>query len=206
MKKLLLPSIGFMLFISCSQPEPESQAVRAGNPVIEGWYADPEGIVFNNEYWIFPTYSDHYGEPDTSSVFTEEQLAARSQAINEQYLIQTFFDAFSSKDLVNWEKHSHVLDIKDVKWASYSMWAPSIIQANDQYYLFFSANDIQSNEEYGGIGVAVADQPEGPYKDALGEPLIDEFHNGAQPMISLYLKITTDSFICIMAVGATATW
>lgn len=188
MKKFFLFSIISVLFISCSQTESESQTVRAGNPVIEGWYADPEGIIFDNEYWIFPTYSDHYGEPDTSSVFTEEQLAARSQAINEQYLIQTFFDAFSSKDLVNWEKHSHVLDIKDVKWASYSMWAPSIIQANDQYYLFFSANDIQSNEEYGGIGVAVADQPEGPYKDALGEPLISEFHNGAQPIDQFVFK------------------
>ncbi|MEX2656983.1 MAG: hypothetical protein WD272_05665 [Balneolales bacterium] len=73
---------------------------------IEGWYADPEGIIFNNEYWILPTYSDHYGEPDTSSVFTERQLEARSQAINEQYLIQTFFDVFSSNDLVNWEIHS----------------------------------------------------------------------------------------------------
>lgn len=112
MKKLPLFSIVLVLFISCSQTEPESQSVRAGNPVIEGWYADPEGIIYNNEYWIFPTYSDHYGEPDTSSVFTERQLAARSQAINEQYLIQTFFDAFSSKDLVNWEKHSHVFRYK----------------------------------------------------------------------------------------------
>lgn len=186
MKRIFLISIAPILFISCSQSEPESRADRAGNPEIEGWYADPEGIIFDNEYWIFPTYSDHYGEPDTSSVFTDRQLAARSKAINDQYLIQTFFDAFSSKDLVNWEKHPHVLDIKDVEWASYSMWAPSIIQANDLYYLFFSANDIQSNEEYGGIGVAVADQPEGPYKDALGEPLISEFHNGAKQSISLY--------------------
>jgi len=33
-----------------------------------------------------------------------------------------------------------------------------------------------------GIGVAVADRPEGPFVDALGRPLIDKFRNGAQPI------------------------
>ena len=27
----------------------------SGNPIFEGWYADPEGIVFGDEYWIYPT-------------------------------------------------------------------------------------------------------------------------------------------------------
>ena len=180
MKYLFLAVVLVIGLNACQRSATSEQ--YAGNPVLEGWYADPEGIIFDDEYWIFPTYSDHFGEPDTSTAFTGEQLAVRAQAINEQYLIQTFFDAFSSKDLVNWQKHSHVLDVKDVKWASYSMWAPSIIKQNDKYYLFFGANDIQSNDEYGGIGVAVSDTPEGPYKDALGKPLINEFHNGAQPI------------------------
>lgn len=62
------------------------------------------------------------------------------------------------------------------------MWAPSVIFNNNAYYLFFGANDIQSNNEYGGIGVAIAEKPEGPYRDYLGKPLIDRFHNGAQPI------------------------
>ncbi len=62
------------------------------------------------------------------------------------------------------------------------MWAPSVIQHKGKYWLFFGANDIQNDQEYGGIGVAVADKPEGPYKDHLGKPLIDRFHNGAQPI------------------------
>jgi beta-xylosidase len=48
--------------------------------------------------------------------------------------------------------------------------------------LFFGANDIQNNNVYGGIGVAVADKPQGPFKDLLGKPLLDKFHNGAQPI------------------------
>jgi beta-xylosidase len=62
------------------------------------------------------------------------------------------------------------------------MWAPSVIERNGKYFLFFGANDIQSDDETGGIGVAVADSPEGPYRDYLGRPLIDKFHNGAQPI------------------------
>jgi beta-xylosidase len=48
--------------------------------------------------------------------------------------------------------------------------------------LFFGANDIQNDKEEGGIGVAVSDKPGGPFKDLLGKPLIDKFHNGAQPI------------------------
>ncbi len=68
------------------------------------------------------------------------------------------------------------------------MWAPSIIEKDKKYYLFFAANDIQSDKEKGGIGVAVANKPEGPYKDYLGKPLIDKFHNGAQPIDQFIFK------------------
>ena len=127
------------------------------NPVFPGWYADPEGIIMDDEYWIFPTYSAPYDK-------------------------QVHFDAFSSPDLVNWTKHERIIDTTVIKWAHRAIWAPSIIKKEDQYFLFFGANDIQSNEEYGGIGVAVSDRPQGPYKDHLGKPLVDKFHNGAQPI------------------------
>lgn len=179
----------FLTIVSCNHKSKiEEDKVIAGNPVFPGWYADPEGILFGDEYWIYPTYSDDYKTPDISTDFSEEQLEAQKNTINPQYLKQTFFNAFSSKDLVEWEKHAHVLDIKDVSWAAYSMWAPSIIAANNKYYLFFSANDIQSNEEQGGIGVATADNPQGPFTDAIGKPLINAFHNGAQPIDQFVFK------------------
>lgn len=126
------------------------------NPVFPGWYADPEAIVYNNEYWIFPTYSAEYKD-------------------------QIFFDAFSSTDLVNWTKHERIIDNDEVKWAHQAMWAPSVIEKDGKYYFFFGANDVHEGE-IGGIGVAVADRPEGPYKDLLGKPLINEIVNGAQPI------------------------
>jgi beta-xylosidase len=91
-------------------------------------------------------------------------------------------DAFSSHDLLTWTKHPKILDMADVAWAKRAMWAPSIVEKDGWYYLFFGANDIQNDQQVGGIGVARARTPEGPFKDYLGKPLIDRFHNGAQPI------------------------
>lgn len=155
----------------------------AENPVVPGWYADPEIRVFGDRYWIYPTYSDHTETPDVSEHFSEKQQELRKQQmVRPSYAIQTFFNAFSSPDLVNWTKHSHVLDVENVEWAAYAVWAPSAIEKDGKYYLFFGANDIQSDDQLGGIGVAVSDSPAGPFKDAIGKPLIGKFHNGAQPI------------------------
>jgi len=67
------------------------------------------------------------------------------------------------------------------------MWAPAIVHKDNKYYFFFGANDVHENE-IGGIGVAVADKPEGPFKDYLGKPLIGEIKNGAQPIDQFVFK------------------
>jgi len=135
----------------------------SGNPIFPGWYADPEGAVFENKFWVYPTYSAKYEE-------------------------QVFMDAFSSTDLVNWDKHERVVDTANFKWAKKAVWAPSVIKKDNKYYLLFGANDIQSDQETGGIGIGVSDQPEGPFKDYLGKPLVDKFYNGAQPIDQFIFK------------------
>ena len=140
-----------------AQSGEEVQKKRSGNPIFPGWYADPEGVVLDGKFWIYPTYSAPYDE-------------------------QTFMDAYSSPDLVHWTKHPRVLSKENIPWLRRALWAPAVIEANDRYYLFFGGNDIQNNSEIGGIGVAVADNPAGPFKDVLGKPLIDKIVNGAQPI------------------------
>ena len=46
----------------------------------------------------------------------------------------------------------------------------------------------------GGIGVAVADKPEGPYRDLIGRPLIQNIVNGAQPIDQFVFKDTDGTF------------
>ena len=152
MKRILL----ITLAICCLTQAEAKKKKTSGNPIFTGWYADPEGAVMDGRYWVFPTYSAPYDQ-------------------------QTFFDAFSSRDLVTWTKHERVLEQKNIPWLRRALWAPAIIAANDKYYLFFGGNDVHEGE-VGGIGVAVSDRPEGPYVDALGKPLINEIVNGAQPI------------------------
>ena len=77
----------------------------SGNPIFEGDYADPEGIVFGKTYWIYPTYSAAY----------EDQL---------------FFDCFSSKDLVTWTKHERIIDNSRISWLRQALWAPAAVEKN----------------------------------------------------------------------------
>ncbi len=178
---VLAVALGAMDATVAQRPDPSLKAQgQSGNPVFEGWYADPEAIVFGDEYWVYPTWSDDYPTPQP---LDESRLTARQKrSINRQYLKQTFMDAFSSNDLVHWTKHPRILDVANIPWAEFALWAPSAVRANGRYYLFFAANDIQSDQEEGGIGVAVADRPAGPFRDALGKPLIGRFQNGAQPI------------------------
>lgn len=155
----------------------------SGNPILEGRYADPEVAIYDSLYWIFPTGS---GRPNNPG-----------------------FDAFSSPNLVTWTKHERILDSSRVKWIKKSLWAPATVKKDGKYYLFFSSNDIQSPFSQwwdpekdvvgavGGIGVAVADKPDGPYKDLLGEPLINEFYNKAQPIDQFVFKYTDGNYYIV---------
>ncbi|MFN8305326.1 MAG: glycoside hydrolase family 43 protein [Ferruginibacter sp.] len=159
MKNLLFLLLLCSLELSAQKPD----SLHAGNPLFPGWYADPEVAVFGKKFWIYPTYSAPYSK-------------------------QVFFDAFSSPDLLHWTKHERILDTSSIRWAKRALWAPSVIEHQGKYYFFFGANDIQNNQQYGGIGVAVADNPAGPFRDHIGKPLVPAFYNGAQPIDQFAFK------------------
>ncbi|MGC0406190.1 beta-xylosidase [Streptomyces sp. SAI-126] len=77
----------------------------------------------------------------------------------------TQFKAYSSTDLVHWKDHGVILDLgPDISWADSRAWAPTIAEKDGKYYFYFCAD--------ANIGVAVSDSPTGPFKDALGQPLL----------------------------------
>lgn len=124
----------------------------SNNPIFSGWYADPEIHVFEGRYYVYPTYSAAYEK-------------------------QTFYEAFSSPDLIHWHREGRILDFKDIPWSTNrAAWAPSVIYRDGTYFMYFSAGDGA------GIGVATSKHPGGPFTDALGKPLIKEYINGAQPI------------------------
>jgi beta-xylosidase len=167
--KIFLYVLWAILIISCKPKPTEKTEQFSGNPLFEGWYADPEAIIYGDTYWIYPTYSDKFHR-------------------------QVFMDCFSSPDLVNWTKHERIIDTAEVAWADSAMWAPGVIENKGKYFLFFAANDVHEGE-VGGIGVAVADQPQGPFKDLLSKPLIQDIVNGAQPIDQFIFKDKDGSFL-----------
>ncbi|WP_326553836.1 family 43 glycosylhydrolase [Micromonospora sp. NBC_01813] len=117
-------------------------------PAIAGLFADPHLTTFNGRYYLYPT-TDGYAGWGT-----------------------TYYKAFSSTDLVNWTDHGVILDHgPDVTWADDSAWAPAVASRDGRYYLYFSGG-AASGDTVKHLGVAVADSPVGPFRDALGRPLI----------------------------------
>lgn len=118
------------------------------NPVLEGYYADPD-IIYSHKhkkYYMYPT-SD--GVTDWKG---------------------TYFETFSSDNLVDWKNEGVILDLKkDVSWADKMAWAPCIIEKKTlfgyKYYYYFTAEAF--------IGVAVSKNPTGPFKDS-GKRIIDK--------------------------------
>lgn len=125
--------------------EPWARAQEADRPTprpaLPGVNADPHLAVFGDVFFLYPTTDGSDGWRSTS------------------------FQAWSSRDLVNWKNEGVILDLpRDLGWATVHSWAPAIARKGGKYYFYYSA---QQN-----VGVAVADNPRGPFKDPLGKPLV----------------------------------
>jgi len=127
------------------------------NPIVDGWYADPDAPKFGDSYWIYATVSIAFDD-------------------------QTWFDAFESTDLATWTKHERVFTADNSNWAVNWFWAPCTVERDGKYYFYYTANNPGDNEGSAGVGVAVADSPGGPFTDLIDHPVIDKHINGGVAM------------------------
>jgi arabinoxylan arabinofuranohydrolase len=118
----------------------------AENPIISHKYtADPSAMVYNGRVYVY---------------------CSSDEDNNNGYQIYKY-TLISSDDMVNWTDHGEVFNVKSVaSWASMA-YAPTCVYRNNKFYLYFP----NSGEN---IGVAVADKPEGPFKDPLGKSLVNK--------------------------------
>ncbi|WP_233268777.1 family 43 glycosylhydrolase [Mucilaginibacter lacusdianchii] len=122
--------------------------IKAQNPIIQTIYtADPAPMVFKDTLFL---YAGH--DEDKSTWFT----------MNDWH-------AYSTTDMVNWTDRGMALSLKTFSWASKDAWAGQCIPRNGKFYWY-----VPVNAKNGGmsIWVAVSDSPTGPFKDALGKPMI----------------------------------
>ncbi len=120
----------------------------AQNPIVQTHYSpDPAPMVYKGKVYVYtgddiPGYDFYY---------------------------MTKWRVFSSADMVNWTDHGSPISLESFTWARDRAWASQCIERNGKFYWYICAQTVDNNMS---IGVAVADKPDGPFKDALGKPLI----------------------------------
>lgn len=124
----------------------------AQNPFIQDQFtADPSARVFNGRVYVYPSHD----------ILAEEGKGRPGWFCMEDYHV------FSSPNLVDWTDHGVIVSQNNVDWVdstSYSMWAPDCIERNGTYYFYFPSRQKDADPRRGfTIGVAVADNPEGPF-------------------------------------------
>jgi len=132
----------------------------ADNPVVQTKFtADPAPLVVGDTVYLFTSHD----EDDAHGFHMLNWLG------------------YSSKDMVNWTDHGVVASLATFPWAvqNNDAWAPQVVERDRKFYLYvpISVSGWPKNV----IAVAVADNPLGPFKDALGRPLIEKGNGYIDP-------------------------
>jgi len=134
------------LAFACLQP------ALAQNPFITNHFtADPTARVFNDRVYVYPSHD----------------IRATPGHGRAGWFVMEDYHVFSSANLTDWTDHGVIVTQNKVPWVqpdSYSMWAPDCVFRNGKYYFYFpsTARDTTGGKGF-TIGVAVADQPTGPF-------------------------------------------
>ena len=142
-----------------------ASVAQAQNPIIRDQFtADPTARVFNNKVYLYPSH---------------DIVPPAGQ--RQDWFCMEDYHVFSSENLTDWTDHGIIVTQNKVPWVrpdSYSMWAPDCVERNGKYYFYFPS---APRDGMGfGVGVAVADHPEGPF---VCEPEPIKGINGIDPCV-----------------------
>jgi len=149
MKTMCLIFFFAVVVLSASRAELYAQT----NPIIKDVFtADPAPMVYNDTVYL---YTGH-DEAKAGEMFTMWEWLC-----------------FSSKDMKTWVLHGPTMRVTDFKWAVRDAWASQAIERKGKFYFYATA---QHDNTHPGkaIGVAVADNPTGPFVDARGTALVTD--------------------------------
>lgn len=130
--------------------------LMAQNPIIHDQFtADPTARVFNGKMYLYPSHD----------------IVSPIDELKEWFCMEDYH-VFSSDNLVDWTDHGVILTQNNIPWVkpnSYAMWAPDCVEKDGRYYFYFPASPKDMERGF-GIGVAVANAPEGPFM-AMPRPI-----------------------------------
>jgi len=143
-----------------------SPLARGDNPVVQtSFTADPAPLVHDGVLYLYASHDEDDAPPGQG----------RFRMLD--------WKCYSTTDMVNWTDHGTVASLKTFPWAvqSNDAWAPQVVERGGKFYLYTPISVEGSPKNV--IAVAVADNPLGPFKDALGRPLIDKANGFIDPTV-----------------------
>lgn len=125
--------------------------------------ADPAAMVVDGKLYLYSTHDEQTPQGNDYRMYD--------------------YRLWTSTDLVRWQNHGAVFRFSDFAWArgdakTGNAYAHHVIHRKDaagksQYYFYAAVEGGQTGGAFGfSIGVAVSDNPSGPFVDARGMPLI----------------------------------
>jgi arabinoxylan arabinofuranohydrolase len=135
-------------------------AARADNPIVQTNYtADPAPMLYDGRLYV---YTSHDEDVSVNNFFT----------MNDWRL-------YSTVDMVNWTDHGSPASYRAFSWGTGDAWAPHGVPRNGKFYLYVPLNNSTGSK----IGVGVANNPAGPFTDALGKALISTGGGNIDPTV-----------------------
>ncbi len=137
---------GLFSFIGLFMPA----LLMAENPFVQTCYTtDPAPMVHNGRLYVYTGHDENGAD----------------------FFWMQEWRVYSTDDMVNWTDHGSPLAIEDFTWGDDRAWAPQCVERNGKFYFYVPLHSSLTGAM--AIGVAVGDTPTGPFKDALGKPLVD---------------------------------
>lgn len=123
---------------------------HAQNPIVTTSFTpDPAPFVFGDKLYMFTGHDE-----DDATYFKMKD-----------------WQLYSTEDMVNWTYLGTPVSTETFSWAFQGdrAWASQAVERNGKWYWYVCLTEAATNAD--ALAVAVADDPQGPYVDAIGGPL-----------------------------------
>ncbi|GAB2805619.1 glycoside hydrolase family 43 protein [Ferruginibacter profundus] len=137
---------------STGYAQKDTSFLATGNPIIRYKFtADPAAMVYKDKVYL---YTGHDVAPEKRNGYEMHEWLC-----------------FSTSDMKTFTEHPSPLNVKAFKWAKDDAWASQVIERNGKFYWYVAVTH-DSTHRGKAIGVAVSDNPLGPFTDAKGSAII----------------------------------
>ncbi|KAA0989749.1 family 43 glycosylhydrolase [Dyadobacter aurulentus] len=139
--KLLVASLIFLTLPDAFSQDKSAKKVTYTNPVFEPILADPTVVRADDGMFYAYGTMDNWGDGKGAHLIP----------------------IVSSKDLVNWTYVKDAFQTKPSWKEKGGIWAPEVVRVGGKYHMYYAFSTWGDPDP--GIGLAVADAPEGPFTD-----------------------------------------